>query len=108
MRDENSYIGSYYSDRERNRPSLGELITGMREDPDGDINRENEKPERKIMKEVGILFHVRNAREPDFDEVTVSNLSLHVDLDNEPLVWLGSAGADESISLLETRYGKSD
>jgi HEAT repeat protein len=62
------------------------------------------RPRRSVKKEVGFLFHVPGARAGEIDDLVVSNLSLKVDLDGDPLVWLGGAGYDESVSFLEARF----
>src|SRR5437667_9480268 len=68
---ERSMVGCYYSDPKRNRPSLGELITGLRKEnnltdmsmhglgsTEGFIDIDEDKnPKRLIKKEVGILVH---------------------------------------------------
>jgi hypothetical protein len=127
---EKSYIGSFYSDRRRNTPTLGELLTGMKQDDriddrsthgfssmDGNFSFDDEdKPERKVVKEVGILFHMMDTEENHIDELKVSNLSLHVDFeDDQPdhgirpdlLLWLGSTGHAESVSFLESIFADS-
>src|ERR1700741_751388 len=111
LMQENSFIGTFYSDHKRNRPSLLEVISGVVQDSspsyrhdggnfsmmDGMMTLDDEESHRKkIVKEVGILFHMRDAQHNILDEVKVSNLSLRVDLENDPLLWLG--GADEQQS----------
>src|SRR5258707_4227174 len=112
---ERSYIGSFYSDRRRNTPTLGELLTGMKSDDrmddrsthgfssmDGNFSFDDEdKPEPKVMKEVGILFHLYDADGKHFENLKVSNLSLHVDLEEGQLLWLGSTDQAQSVSFLE-------
>ena len=114
---ERSFIGSFHSDEKRNHPSLGEVVTGMRTDdlppyPNGEFGEmsgfvtydDEKKPEKLVKKEVGILYHVDGGSEGTVAKVRVSNLSLRVDLENQPLVWIGTASADESVALLETRF----
>ena len=118
---ERSYIGSFYSDMRRNTPTLGELLTGMKPDDriddrtshgfssmDGNFSFDDEdKPERKVIKEVGILVHVSDTDGNHIDELKVSNLSLHVDLEDAPLLWLGSADHPQSVSFLESIFSES-
>ena len=118
---ERSFIGSYYSESRRNHPSLGELITGMKQEletPDVSIGRttsmsgmmsfnEGDKPEHNIIKEVALLFHLEGTRSLAVTDLEVSNLSLHVDLGDEPLIWIGSAGHTESVSFLKKVYAQA-
>ena len=113
---ENSFIGSFYSDTRRNKPSLGELLTGREQ---VDVSRERtsgnftvtdgvtfvgdmDSRRHKVMKEIGILFHISAAGETD--QIKVTNLSLHVDLEGDPLIWVGGADDKESIAFLKSRF----
>ncbi len=118
---ERSFIGSFSSDEARNRPSLLEVITGMKpevrldtrsgHEPDepGHVTDEGaeERPESRVVKEVAILFHILSGGKQECDALKVSNLSLHVDLEGYPVVWLGSARQQESVGFLESRYAAS-
>jgi hypothetical protein len=113
---ENSFIGSYYSDTRRNKPSLGELLTGreqldvsprsssgnftVNEGYTTEGNLDSRRP--KVMKEIGVLFHFAAAGKTD--EMKVTNLSLHVDLEGDPLIWMGGADDRESIAFLKSRF----
>jgi hypothetical protein len=118
---ERSFIGSYYSDRRLNRPSLGELVTGMSVERPPDVPRddfgsmegvmsfdEGNSPQRMVDKEVGLLFHVGARKGGEIDDLKVSNLSLHVDLGGDPLVWLGGAGYEESVTFLEGAFKRTE
>ncbi len=37
----------------------------------------------------------------------VSNLSLRVDLDGDPLIWIGGAGYEESVTFIEGAFRKT-
>ncbi|HEV8538138.1 MAG TPA: HEAT repeat domain-containing protein [Bacteroidota bacterium] len=118
MMNEHSYIGSFFSDPRRNKPTLEELLTGMTPEDrisdhsvhgissmDGMISFDDEQePRRKVVKEVGILFHMPGTRDRSVDELKVSNLSLHVDLGVEPIFWLGVADYAESVTFLESVF----
>lgn len=119
MMGERSFIGSFYSDERRNKPSLRELVTGVEVNDlpaltgghDGFTSMsgtmdfgDDDKPRKKVKKDVGILFHVDGGRSGEIDELEVSNFSLRVDLAGDPLFWLGAAGYDESVGFLESRY----
>lgn len=124
MMGERSFIGSFYSDEGRNRPSLRELLTGKHTDDVADeaagspgspnairgkMNfRDNGKPvEPTVRKEVAILFRLPGGGSSAIDEIEVSNVTLRVDLEGRPLYWLGHAEPDESVALLETGYGRA-
>ncbi len=113
----NSFIGSYYSDESRNRPSLKELLTGMKPDPilghgrHGEFTTidesEDHDDERMVRKEVGILLHFKSPDAETIDDAIVSNLSLHVDLQGDHLYWLGMATQPMSKSMLEAAYARA-
>ncbi len=109
-----SFIGSYYSDESKNRPSLRELLTGMKPDPilrqneDGEFKRvgaDADRKEQTVTKEVAILLHFSNTE--TVDDVVVSNISLHVDLQGDYLYWLGVVSHPESRQLLESVYARA-
>jgi hypothetical protein len=119
LMEENSFIGSYSSDDRRNHPSLGEIISGVQikniddvkmgdndcQIVDGIVSIGNDnKNNRKIEKEVGILFHFDRTGNKKFDEIKISNLSLKVNLKNDPLIWLNNFENEESISFLATQF----
>ncbi|HTK81455.1 MAG TPA: HEAT repeat domain-containing protein [Bacteroidota bacterium] len=124
---ERSFIGTYSSDRKKNHPSLQEVITGMKNEAgssdytmddfpmdnntqmSGTMTFGDEKtPERKVQKEVAMLIHLEKPSSDAVDRVNVSNLTLRVNLDDDPLFWLGSAGQDESLTFLESRYNVAE
>jgi len=125
MMGEHSFTGSFYSDRERNHPTLRELLTGMKMEPTpGDIpefsggmngsvtvhdggDDPDGRPEKMVKKEVAFLFHLPGSGGREIDKVTASNLSLHVDFRGDPLVWLGGAGGDESVGFLIRRFDET-
>lgn len=109
---ENSYIGSHHADPQRNRPTLEEIVTGVTRESmppelrSGDVSTMNgsmtfddeRRPRKLVRKDIGILAHYAGQEEPD--EVLISNFSLHVELKNEPLYWVGPAEQDASLSWL--------
>jgi hypothetical protein len=116
---EHSYIGSFYSDPRRNRPTLGELVTGATEldirgpgrpgdDNDGvTIDDEGRESGKMVTKEVGILLRFTGKPSLEPDKIKISNLSLHVDFEDAPLLWLGGASDAESIEFLKARFSAS-
>ncbi len=63
------------------------------------------KPEEKVLKEVALLFHYSGSGR--LQKILFGNLSIQVDLENRPLIWLGKADCHESIALLTGLYEKS-
>ena len=117
--EENSFIGSYSSDDRRNHPSLGEIISGVQIKSIDDVKMDdndcqiiegnvsignNNGNNRKIEKEVGILFHFDRTENKIFDDIKISNLSLRVDLKNDPLIWLNNFENEASISFLVDQF----
>jgi len=115
MMYENSWIGSWSSDDDENRPSLASLLG----EPEPDSYRnwsleqtakmalkglmEKEDKGQKVNRKVAILLrykrHTSNPRE--LAAVEVSNTSLRVRLKNKPLYWLGNCTQAEGLSLLK-------
>lgn len=110
---ENSYTGSFNSDRSWKEKSLVEIVYGKRIKPleenltdDQKVRKaakrvleelENpNKPGKKILKEVAFLFRFDKSSK-DISEVKISNLLLPVDLDNVPLIWIGKTNDAETI-----------
>jgi len=120
---ENSIIGCFSNDRFGEEKSMSELVYGKKiksqvENLSDDQKVRNaakrvleelenpNKPEKKILKEVAFLFRFDNSLK-DIREVKISNLSLHVDLDNLPLIWFGKTNDTESVNLLKKQYHKA-
>lgn len=117
--EENSFIGHFSLSDRQNHPSLGEIISGVRIINIDDIKTgENDchivdeivsvgngNGNNKIIeKEVGILFHYDRTGNKISDEIIISNLSLNVDLKNNPLIWLKNFDTEESISFLIDQF----
>jgi hypothetical protein len=117
-----SFVGSYHSLPSENRPSLAKIVGDSMNTNDtipsentfgndfskirGQISFDDEeKPHNMVLKEIGILFWYDERKE--LREVTVSNLSLHVDLESNPLIWLGFAENDESVRLLKSLFSET-
>jgi HEAT repeat protein len=120
---ENSYIGSFRSDRYEKEKSLAEIVYGKKIKPqeenltdDQKVRRaakkvieeleNSNKPDKKILKEIAFLFRFDKPSK-DLNEIKVSNLSLLVELDNLPLIWIGKTNDGESVNLLEEQYNKN-
>jgi len=117
MMHENSFTGSWQG--RKNKPSLQELLYGVAPEKTdeglseaeiirrearkalSDINNDG-RSSRKVMKKLAFLM--RFNKEGRIIDITLSNLSLPVDLENAPLVWCGLAPHKESLDLLEQLY----
>ncbi len=111
LMERDSYIGSWRSDQD-NRPSLQSLLYGREVEPRPDDNRNaarralnhlDRQPRQKVMKEIALLFRLDSGGK-DLHEITLSNISMAVDLENLPLLWLGTADHTESIAFLDRQY----
>jgi hypothetical protein len=110
LMSENSYLnsGNLYSGSMDARRTIYDIISG-------DTTRhtaENKSWGRgsivKVLKEVGILFHVSGSISDDgsLRKINVSNMELYVDLRNKPLLWLGGADDDQSVVLLKELFDR--
>ncbi len=69
--------------------------------------RRGDEPERPVMREIGILLRL-TATDSEFPaDIRVSNLNLPFDLEERPLVWVGTATDAESLSYLIPLYAKA-
>ncbi len=119
MMGEHSFTGSFSHD-DRDRPTLEEIIYNRvpvgKEESDAEIirkaaqqaidemNRENTEPvpEKQVLKEIAFLVHF--TPKGAMDQIKMSNLCLHVDLEDQPLYWCGPAPLDESLRHLTGLY----
>ena len=119
LMEENSFVGSFYSEKKRNHPTLAEIIAGIRlnntDEPDYDIEgcqtlggvvcaENGSKPGKTILKELGILFHFDGPLNKEPGDIKISNLSLHVNLDNDPLIWLSGFNTGQSVTFLREQF----
>lgn len=121
---EHSHIGSW-SDEHSSKKTLYEIVYG-KEPPTSksslwkksvselarmvlEDTKKHKKPEKKILKEVAVLFRFNSQKKSmaDIQDIKVSNLDMWVEFDNCPLFWLGKADNKESINLLEQIYNKT-
>jgi hypothetical protein len=120
---ERSYIGSWHGWSGRpddGEPTIEYLIAVAKNGPppkrpDDEILREaarkaledadrKETPERRARKDVGLFFRFQPGPKRNSLSIEMSNLKLSFDFEGLPLVWLGSAKNDESVSYLESLY----
>lgn len=116
---ENSFIGSFRGDAWDEEVSLSEIIYGEKVEvkksnlSDNEVIRETatkalkriydaDTEKEKIQTDVAILFRFDRSRA--IQRVKISNLSLHVDLENLPLIWLDNANYEQSLALIDKMY----
>lgn len=111
-----SFTGRYSWPRERDETSLNEILFGIKikdytpeysvesslretaqaalDDLDG-----KKKPEKKVLKDVAMLFHYApyGSHGMRIQSVKISNMCLAVDLNGLPVIWLGRSESEESI-----------
>ncbi len=122
---EDSHIGSFHYPPREGEMLLQEVIYGSETPPgqpqlseEEELRRAAERalaeakklkvPDKKVLKEVAILFRVHPGASAAsiLREVAISNLDLAVDLDNLPLYWLGGAENGQSLALLQNLFEK--
>lgn len=99
MMSENSFIGSW-SDRGK-RKTLQELIYGVRSERRN--TRSWKDSERKVLKEVAVLFQYRTGSD-EIRDIEVGTLDSQADLDRYPLLWLGGVDVEESLERVQRLY----
>lgn len=126
LMSENSFIGNH-SNQETGQTTLKEIITGttgatVRLSPGAQDSVEqtaerallNKQPldqaEPKVLKKVALLFYFPGnpAEITHAADMKLSNLSLPVNLDDRPLLWLGMTGQKESIAFLSQSFQRTD
>jgi len=65
------------------------------------------KPEKKVLKDVGIFLGYEAGRPASLKNVDMSNLDLAFDFKARPLYWLGEASEDESLDVIKGLFGKA-
>ena len=120
LMSENSYIGSVHSGW-RDELTLAEVLSGktaVRGAPkDESVGRtarrvldeleKPKKPEPKVWKDIAILLRYGSGRGPALEHVTMSDVTLEVDLKGLPLYWLGETADAESLTELKAIYAKT-
>ncbi|MBF8248306.1 MAG: HEAT repeat domain-containing protein [Bacteroidetes bacterium] len=118
LMDENSYIatGMHFSGSVDNRMSLYDVI--LENQPYAGTFADSSRKRRttglsmmsrgrktifKVMKDIAILVFYSEGRNK-VEDVQLANMELNVELKKKPLVWLGPANDDASVSNLERIY----
>ncbi|MBE3131511.1 MAG: HEAT repeat domain-containing protein [Acidobacteria bacterium] len=118
---ENSHIGSFTDGGSGRDLTIAEILAGLKaaaapsaagDDLRGaaraaldEIERQG-KPERKVLKELGVFLKYEAGRPPVLGEVRMSNLDLAFDFEGAPLFWLGKTSEEQSLSLIRALYGR--
>jgi hypothetical protein len=123
MMGEHSYIRSGCDSHSSDEPTLNEIIYGKKSPlsrlPRGKTIAEmaeaalkrvraHKGPEKKVLKEVAIMFYSDTKAKPPLGckDIKINNLELPMDLEDGPILWLGKAEYDQSIALLENFYNR--
>ena len=120
LMEEDSYIGSVHTGW-RDEVTLAEVLSGKtvlpgtpRDETVGRTARrvldELEKPKKpkpKVWKDIAILFRYGPGKGSALEHVTMSDVTLAVDLKGLPLYWLGEAADAASLSELKAIYAKT-
>jgi hypothetical protein len=118
---ENSHIGSFTDGGSGRDLTIAEILAGIKaaaapsaagDDLRGaaraaldEIERQG-KPEKKVLKELGVFLKYEAGRPPVLAEVGVSNLDLAFDFEGAPLFWLGKTSEEQSLALIRALYGR--
>ena len=118
MTEEDSHIGTFHFGSRETGLTLGEVIAGKRlvgrlaasqnirttaREALDSLERKA-GPAKMIRRDVALLFRFKDASRPGPEAVGISDLDIAFDLEGLPLVWLGGAPDDESLSLVRTLY----
>jgi hypothetical protein len=119
---ERSHIGSFTDGRSGRDLTIAEVLAGAKAAADpsasGDdlrgaakaaldeIDRHG-KPEKKVLKELGLFLKYEAGKPPVLTEAHMSNLDLAFDFEGAPLFWLGQASEEQSLALIRTIYGRN-
>ena len=119
---ERSHIGSYDSSKLGRESTVAEILAGRKRPGEGsgagddvraaaraalDGLEGRDKPEKKVLKELGFFFKYERGRTPALVDVGLANLDGWFDFGDIPLVWLGKAEARASLPLVERLYGRA-
>jgi hypothetical protein len=69
--------------------------------------RRGDRPERPVMREIGILLRLTTSETAFPADIRVSNLNLPFDFEELPFVWVGMAADSESLAFLIPLYAKA-
>jgi HEAT repeat protein len=116
MMGENSFIGSWSTDREDEK-TLSEIIYGKKVEGSQfrysrttseaarkalDDAREKKHSQKKVLKEVALIFRIEKGSM--LADIKVSNIVLSARLKDAPLFWLGQPDDEASIEMLIGLY----
>jgi hypothetical protein len=65
------------------------------------------KAEKKVVKELGILYKYETGKVPVLAEAFITTLDMPFDFEAAPLCWLGRAPDGESLALVTALYGRN-
>lgn len=107
MMDADSYTG-WNVGRSDQHPTLQSLIYGREVEPLASRRDERRRTgaSKMVLKEVALLFRF-DPGDRSLSDIRFSNISLPVNLDGLPLLWLGRAEQSQSIALLKDAFARA-
>jgi len=117
---ENSHIGYITNGGSGRDLTIAEVLAGLKvtaisssakEDLSGaaraaldEIERQG-KPEKQVLKDLGLFLKFEAGKPPVLTEAHVSNLDLAFDFEGAPLFWLGKTPEEQSLALIRALDG---
>jgi HEAT repeat protein len=89
------------------RPGAGDDVRRTAREVLDDLERPK-KPEKKVLKDLGIFLSYEAGRPAGLKDVDLSNLDLSFDFKERTLYWLGESGDEESLGLINDLFAKGD
>ena len=120
LQGEHSHTGTFFGGESGPRFTVADVLAGKTVAPDtaaADVREaaataldriENQnKPEKKILKELGFFVKYGPGKPPALAEVGMSDLDLSFDFEGMPLYWLGKAPEGQSLALVAALYDRN-
>lgn len=120
LMSKNAVMGIYITGDDRfDYPTLEQIIYGgnlkniedeslsnVAKNALAEMDKKHSDKEEIVEKEIAIMFYYKSFTS-SYDkphDITISNISLYVDLKNKPLIWLGLTPQDESAAFLIEKF----
>ncbi|KAA3609302.1 MAG: hypothetical protein DWQ05_22685 [Calditrichaeota bacterium] len=124
---ENSWMGSFYSGKQKSVHQLCEVVYGITDDDpynsdDSDISIKNlarheiyhgktgDRIGKDVEKEIAVMFYIERQNTGKFklEKIKLSNLTLYMNLREAPVYWLGKINTDVSLNFLMKMFIEND
>ncbi len=122
LQGENSHTGTFFGGVRRPRLTIAEILAGKTAPASSGAETEDvrkaattaldridnrDKPEKKVLKELGIFLKYGPGKPPVIADIGLSDLDLSFDFEEAPLYWLGKAPEDQSMALIVALYDRN-